>query len=156
MHSGHSAEYGHYYAYARHSDPTSSMQTELAPWYRFNDENVAPSSLEAFTSITKQFPSDVAYMLFYVKLQNATENQPRNEATIAPALVAYAKSDNERFASSRANRSSGKSSSSKSARYTPMAVDYNESDDMDYDGPPPPGMGGGGLGMGFGGGPAIL
>ncbi len=66
MHSGTSAERGHYYCYARSS--TVASKHSLAPstsssgeWILFNDSLVRPSSFESFTSITKTFPTDVAY-----------------------------------------------------------------------------------------------
>ena len=63
MHSGTSAEHGHYYSYARKSkDPTSS------PWILFNDSNVDFSSFENFTNIAKKFRNDVPYILFFRKV----------------------------------------------------------------------------------------
>lgn len=85
MHSGTSAERGHYYCYAR-SSKVASAHAESAlnskaeshnyvpianpadtskegEWMMFNDSLVRPSSFESFTSITKTFPTDVAYPL---------------------------------------------------------------------------------------------
>lgn len=151
MHSGQSAEYGHYYAYARHSDPTASLLSDQAPWHRFNDENVAASSFDSFSSITKHFPSDLAYMLFYVKVQDAVAVQKRSEASISAALVSIIKTDNERFASQRATKSTrtATTSSISASRYVgPADAWRGNDDDMDYDGPPPPSAG---HGMGMGG-----
>lgn len=154
MHSGQSAEYGHYYAYARHSSPASSLQNELAPWHRFNDENVAPSSFESFSKITRQFHNDVAYLLFYARVKDASQMSLRNESTVAASLLAHTRRDNEKFATSRASRSVGGKTTSRIQRYGPATtVDTNYDDSLDFDGPPPDL--GGGLGMGFGGGGGI-
>jgi len=94
MHSGTSAERGHYYTYARSSkeaaklypaQPSSTLDSPSAPspttptsststkkqdegWMMFNDSQVRPSSFESFTSITKTFPTDVAYLSPYFLL----------------------------------------------------------------------------------------
>jgi hypothetical protein len=65
MHSGRSAEYGHYYSYARHTSglfgsdkmdvdgPSEAQKGPSSQWFRFNDENVDASAFSSFSQITK-------------------------------------------------------------------------------------------------------
>lgn len=75
MHAGRSTEYGHYYSYAR---STYNIEEAGGPlWLKFNDEYVTTSSFDSFVNISKSFPSDVVYMLFYVKSGcNSMESSP--------------------------------------------------------------------------------
>ena len=60
VHSGSSAQSGHYYCYAKVGSD------EQAPWYLFNDENVSLSSLEAMRRSMEVFGrTDSPYILFY-------------------------------------------------------------------------------------------
>jgi ubiquitin C-terminal hydrolase len=102
IHSGYTAERGHYYTYARRSGsalsqwnsslPTpasssaslspsrgeSSLRTAvtLSPvggtseWLYLNDATVSLSSFAALDTLTQRFPSDVAYLLFYARVDN--------------------------------------------------------------------------------------
>jgi ubiquitin carboxyl-terminal hydrolase 35/38 len=78
VHSGYSSDGGHYYTYAR--EPMTSAEADLetynktSSWYVFNDSNVSLSSFESFKSVFKRFPRDTAYVLFYQKISQNSEN----------------------------------------------------------------------------------
>lgn len=76
VHSGTSADRGHYYTYAQYSSQESlsphksSCRSEaLDPlckrWYLFNDSRVSAASYASLQGLTSRFPRDMAYVLFY-------------------------------------------------------------------------------------------
>jgi hypothetical protein len=119
MHAGLSAEYGHYYSYARHSYHTvlqcfeSPLVVGEAPrlsstWYRFNDEVVDRSDLASFTQISKHFSNDVPYMLFYIRSDHVPDQSSLNQLLnpeLPHWLVEEVDKDNERFSKERTNTS---------------------------------------------------
>ncbi|XP_072040222.1 ubiquitin carboxyl-terminal hydrolase 38-like [Amphiura filiformis] len=101
VHSGLSSESGHYYCYARPSDvitganrssklsksddtsdkagDVGSQEEEDDPlpdrWYLFNDSRVSFSSYESFGNVTKRFPKDTAYLLFYQQMPGYNDEE---------------------------------------------------------------------------------
>ena len=65
MHSGRSAQHGHYYAYCRRGED----------WFLCDDSFVKPSSLQQCCSVSQTFPSDVPYMLNYAAVEEEEEQQ---------------------------------------------------------------------------------
>ena len=107
VHSGLSSESGHYYCYARHSeelirksiasskskpttkdtaiDASDGHQEEEDPlpdrWFLFNDSRVSFSSYESFGNVTKRFPKDTAYLLFYQEMPGGDGPEKQEEET---------------------------------------------------------------------------
>lgn len=109
MHSGKSAEHGHYYCYGRSSDEAvksgtkcnyhctlTIAYTDNAPWYLMNDSNVTVSSFGALCNVTKNLPADVAYILFY-RLKGQPEFGLSGKEHIPPSLKREVQEDNNAF-----------------------------------------------------------
>ncbi|GAB5355582.1 hypothetical protein AAMO2058_000217900 [Amorphochlora amoebiformis] len=90
IHSGRSFQYGHYYVVGRHSrelkvtendsargESVSANTTNKGTWHVFNDSSVTSVTLGMLNNITEHFPSDVAYALFYGRVddRNTQPNQ---------------------------------------------------------------------------------
>ncbi|ETV94192.1 hypothetical protein H310_11898 [Aphanomyces invadans] len=72
VHSGLSANSGHYYSFCR---STSSNQLHLeddpaAPWIKFNDMNVTTTNWSDMNACVESSVSDSVYLLFYKRLDN--------------------------------------------------------------------------------------
>jgi ubiquitin carboxyl-terminal hydrolase 35/38 len=156
MHAGQSAEYGHYYSYARHSYSTvlQCFESPLvvgdepklsATWYRFNDEVVDRSDLASFTQISKHFSNDVPYMLFYIRADHVPDQVSLNKL-LSPELphwlVEEIEKDNEKFSKERTNTTRAVNP------WANKKYDWWQDPDKDNDNPPWK-PGGGGFGGGF-------
>ncbi len=75
VHSGESANSGHYYAFCRRSDAEGSdlslPDCPRAPWLKFNDTSVTPTLWTTLTQALESSTSDTAYVLFYKRLHGA-------------------------------------------------------------------------------------
>jgi hypothetical protein len=67
IHSGNSADVGHYYCYARESDGSdlTAHDSQSSPWYRFDDHTITLSSFHEIREVTNRSPQDSAYILWY-------------------------------------------------------------------------------------------
>ena len=61
VHSGLSAESGHYYCYAKERDDSGNK------WCLFNDSHVSLATFNSLNKLTDQFSRDTAYVLFYAR-----------------------------------------------------------------------------------------
>lgn len=64
IHTGESANYGHYYAYARDSMDAGTAK-ETIPWLLYNDTSVTTSSFDAMQQTLARNRTDTPYMLFF-------------------------------------------------------------------------------------------
>ncbi len=169
VHSGYSSDGGHYYTYAR--EPLSEKsggeggnsnggegeaEEEEATWYIFNDSKVSFSTFESFKNVSKRFPRDAAYQLFYRKTfgreaasQGQRQATPSRE-TASPSrrllrhdLKMAVEKDNLKFLREK-ERSASKSSSSSSGS-SPLWQQNRRWDDDGSGGGGGGGCGGGGF-----------
>nr|XP_037285253.1 ubiquitin carboxyl-terminal hydrolase 38-like isoform X3 [Rhipicephalus microplus] len=148
VHSGTSADRGHYYTYARYSSqeslsPRKSVYRSGTPdplckrWYLFNDSRVSAASYASLQGLTCRFPRDTAYVLFYRQMDS---NLAYQEATpgdlVHSSLRDLVDLDNVKYFEEQEAKS-------KRARWSFKS--HNGSDSFDG-GPSTGGCGGGGMG----------
>ncbi|XP_064636742.1 ubiquitin carboxyl-terminal hydrolase 38-like [Lineus longissimus] len=166
IHAGLSSDCGHYYSYARHqyqgemnssemdigetnNDELNASSTEK--WFLFNDNRVSFSSYESFSSVTKRFSRDTAYVLFYKKMTKPgdhAENGQLNEWTEAPIrrdLKEAVERDNRAFFEEQERTARLKSRQKRSSNFGASPPFFRYPDD-DKGGPPGSCGGGGGFG----------
>ncbi|XP_076446830.1 ubiquitin carboxyl-terminal hydrolase 38-like [Babylonia areolata] len=106
VHSGPSSECGHYYCYARHSEPqdvdsvldsldraaaaspvedmdkSAELEEDFLEdkWCLFNDERVSHAAYTSFSKLTQRYPSDTPYMLVYKKLSLDSQKAPSSSS----------------------------------------------------------------------------
>ncbi|XP_076344706.1 deubiquitinating apoptotic inhibitor isoform X2 [Tachypleus tridentatus] len=131
VHSGVSAESGHYYTYAH----SSEIESETDRWYLFNDSHVSFSSYKSLSSLSKRFSRDTAYVLFYRK-QPITETVQLHLKEELREMVAK---DNANFLLEV---------ESESKKQQQKILNDRTSNWKDDDAPPPTGGCGGGFGLG--------
>jgi len=139
VHSGYSSDGGHYYTYARQPPNLTSEDGPEAveavnkgsTWYIFNDSKVSFTTFENFKTISKRFPRDTAYLLFYQKVTTkSTEDingQSKNGAKLRRELKMSVENDNIKFMREK-ERSSN--SSVKNITNSWFKDDRNDPDDL--------------------------
>jgi len=95
MHSGTSAEHGHYYCVGRHSDQPATNDAASENWYEFNDSQVCAKSIATLKMQQIKFTMDCAYILFYKRLSS---DKPVQDAVIDASLTLRVDQDNRNFA----------------------------------------------------------
>ena len=75
VHSGMGSDCGHYYCYARHSNPAPPEQSSghskdylEDKWFLFNDSRITFSNFKTFSSVSQSFRKDTPYVLVYKKI----------------------------------------------------------------------------------------
>ena len=122
VHSGYSSDGGHYFTYSKvpkssseTSDSTQVSKDDL--WYIFNDSKVTYSTFESFINMSKRFPVDTAYVLFYQKVEN---DQKQNSISVPSAtrkdLKMVVERDNIKFMREKERSALSSSSPSTSAK----------------------------------------
>ncbi|KAI9558636.1 hypothetical protein GHT06_015424 [Daphnia sinensis] len=76
IHSGVTLDGGHYYTLARSSDlgpeDVLGKGDKLTPWFMFNDSQVSRTDFDSLISLSRRYPTDTPYLLWYRRL---TDNQ---------------------------------------------------------------------------------
>ena len=88
VHSGYSSDGGHYYTYARQPPNLTSEDgpeaeeavNKSSTWYIFNDSKVSFTTFDSFKTISKRFPRDTAYLLFYQKVTTKSSEDINGES----------------------------------------------------------------------------
>ncbi|XP_049268153.1 ubiquitin carboxyl-terminal hydrolase 38 isoform X3 [Rhipicephalus sanguineus] len=149
VHSGTSADRGHYYTYARYSSqeslsPRKSVYRSGTPdplckrWYLFNDSRVSAASYASLQGLTSRFPRDTAYVLFYRQMDsNLAYEEAAPGDLVHSSLRDLVDLDNVKYFEEQEAKS-------KRARWSFKSP--NGSDSFDG-GPSTGGCGGGGLGL---------
>ena len=85
VHSGTSANSGHYYSYARQSSAVvlHLQESPTSPWFCFNDTKVTLTNWATLTSDIKRKKNHSAYLLFYRRLNGeSTSHAEQNDTPI--------------------------------------------------------------------------
>ena len=142
VHSGYSSDGGHYYTYAREpKERAGTGEREEDLWFVLNDSKVSFATFESFKTVSKRFPRDAAYQLFYRKTSSTRQEGPL-PASIArrplrSELRKAVEDDNLKFLREKERSSTSSASSTSSSLWS-----QRKDDD---------GRGGGGGGGGMGG-----
>lgn len=163
VHSGTSADRGHYYTYARHSSQeslsprksayrpsTSDLDPLSKKWYLFNDSRVSNASYATFETLTRRFPKDTAYVLFYKHVNSSLAYQEAAPTSddVHASLRSLVELDNTKYLEEQEAKS-------KRARFSYGRTNHNG--DFSEGGPSPPSGGcGGGMGGGLGDFPRVV
>jgi hypothetical protein len=99
VHSGPTADSGHYFSFARESDAPDLWQKDssISPWILFNDHKVSRSSFTDIRNVTKQSAMDSAYILFYKDLSISRDTIDPEFSRISSISVCHDRIFNSNF-----------------------------------------------------------
>ena len=131
VHSGYSSDGGHYYTYAREPDRPDQ-------WYIFNDSRVSLTNFQNFKNVSKTFPRDTAYLLFYHREPDQSDQETGDAAEGVEANVIENSSSGRHHGLARSDlkmiveadnvkfmREKERSASSSSSSTTTMSTNFN-------------------------------
>ncbi|CAH0487826.1 unnamed protein product [Peronospora farinosa] len=135
VHSGLTANSGHYYSFCRKSDEsTRQMHLEdspLSPWIKFNDTKVERSNWKEINRLVTSTVSDTVYLLLYKKLsyEPASSNSDGNQDASAAEGVSC--DDEEAMLLAKAMALSMSAAKHNQPRQTEEAESKDVSNDLD-------------------------
>eukprot|EP00051_Salpingoeca_urceolata_P013942 m.176643 g.176643 ORF g.176643 m.176643 type:complete len:1029 (+) comp17948_c0_seq2:228-3314(+) len=155
VHSGNSANGGHYFSYVADLQPAAeSEKGGTSPrgvahtWWLCNDSRVSPTSYESLSKITARFPRDTAYALFYRRVDTiAWDAEQTSVLAMDEQQMAWLSRDNDDLANEQKSAKSSRTPSS--ATSSPWPGNGHGGAGGGTGGSA---TGGGGLGFGGGGG----
>jgi ubiquitin carboxyl-terminal hydrolase 35/38 len=101
IHSGVTLDGGHYYTLARSSNLNpedmigSGNSTE--PWFMFNDSQVSRTDFESLISLSRKYPTDTPYLLWYRRVSDVQDGSIPDTGKSTPAVPLILPTDLKRM-----------------------------------------------------------
>lgn len=104
IHSGITLDGGHYYTLARSSTLNAEdiHGNSSEPWFMFNDSQVSRTDFESLISLSRKYPTDTPYLLWYRRLDeqdvsDGTRRSPSAPIHLPEDLKRIVDEDNAKF-----------------------------------------------------------
>ncbi|XP_046648592.1 ubiquitin carboxyl-terminal hydrolase 35-like [Daphnia pulicaria] len=101
IHSGVTLDGGHYYTLARSSDLSpedilgNGNSTE--PWFMFNDSQVSRTDFESLISLSRKYPTDTPYLLWYRRVSDDQDGSFPDQGKSTPSVPLILPTDLKRM-----------------------------------------------------------